>query len=182
MDPFFLLQNVPEGRLFAIDPQALVQMTFVLINAIILAVVLSILLYKPVLKVLHDRRARILDDVESAEKSKAEAHKLKAEYEQIMKDVTREKDDILESARKLAAEKTKEQLAEAKGEAAAVKARAQREIEMEQERAKSEMKQAVINISSVMAAKFLTRTMDADTHEQLFNETMAELEEISWHS
>ena len=44
------------------------------------------------------------------------------------------------------------------------------------------MKQAVIDISSLMVTKFLTRTIDADAHEQLFKETMAELEEMAWHN
>ena len=182
MDPFFLLQSLPPGRLFAIDEQTIAQMVFILINAAVLAFVLSKLLYKPVLKILTDRRERIQAEVESAEQNKADAIKLKAEYEQKMKDITSEKNEILEAARKLASEKSKEQMAEAKSEADALRTRAQKEIELEQERAKSEMKQAVIDISSVMVTKFLTRTIDAEAQEQLFNETMAELEEIKWHN
>jgi F-type H+-transporting ATPase subunit b len=157
-------------------------MLFIIVNVAILALVLTKILYKPVIKILNDRRERILAEVEDAEKSKAEAYQLKTKYEEIMKGVEQEKYDILETARKLAAEISKEQLAEAQDEANALRARAHKEIEMEQERAKSEMKQAVIDVSSVMAAKFLSRSIDADTHEQLFNETMAELEEIAWHN
>jgi F-type H+-transporting ATPase subunit b len=182
MCPFFLLEALPPNRMFALDQQTIVQMIFVLVNAIVLAFVLSKLLYKPVLQILHDRKKRILSDVRAAEEDKAEALKLKAQYEKIMMDVEQEKQEILEAARKAATERKNEQLAEARSEAEAVKARAYKEIEMEQDRAKSEMKQAVINVSSVMVTKFLTQTIDADIHDQLFNETMAELEEISWHS
>lgn len=182
MDLFFFLQYVPAPRMFALDEYALRQMVFLLINVAVLAFIMSKLLYKPVLQILHDRRARILDEINSAEKNKAEALKFKAEYEQRMQQVEAEKYDILESARKLAEEKSKERLAAAKAEADAAKTRAQREIELEQERAKSEMRQAVIDISSIMVTKFLDRSIDEQTHEQLFKETMAELEEISWHS
>jgi F0F1-type ATP synthase membrane subunit b/b' len=53
---------------------------------------------------------------------------------------------------------------------------------MERERAADEMKKSVIEISSAIAAKFLTKSIDADEHEKLFNETLAELEGIAWHS
>jgi F-type H+-transporting ATPase subunit b len=186
MDPFFLLQTVqfhfPETRMFALDGQTFLQMGFILFNAAILAFLLSKLLYKPVLKILTERRERIQGEVEFAEQSKAEALQLKAEYEQKMKDITTEKNEILEAARKLASEKSKEQVTEAKNEADALRTRAQKEIELEQERAKGEMKQEIIDISSLMVSKFLKRTIDADAHEQLFNETMAELEGMAWHN
>jgi F-type H+-transporting ATPase subunit b len=190
MYPFYLLLdasatlNVFEHleRVFGLDQQTLITAILVLINAAILAFVLTKLLYKPVLNILHERRAKILEDVQTAEKEKADALKLKAEYEQALKAVEQEKQDILSAARKLADDKGKEQIAEAKHEAETIKARAQKDIELEQERVKGEMKQAVIDVSSLMTSKFLTRTMDESTHEQLFNETMAELEGIAWRS
>jgi len=180
MDLFLLLNAEP--RLFAIDQQTFVQMGWVLLNACVLAFILSKLLYKPVLNILNNRKARIEDDVESAKKSKAEALQLKSDYEQRMKDIAQEKDGILEAARKLADDKSKEQMAEAKSEVETLKNRAHKEIEMEQERAKAEMKQAVINVSTLMATKFLSRTIDAEAHEKLFEETMAELEGMTWHN
>ena len=181
MCPFFLLESLPPGRLFALDQQTVVQIAWVLVNLIVLAVILSKLLYKPVLQILYDRRARVLEDMQTAKKDKVEALKLKEQYEQLMQNADQEKHEILDTARKQAIEAGNEQLAVARSDAEAVKSRAFRDIELEQERAQSEMKQAVIDISSVMVAKFLSRTITPDEHEQLFNETMAELEEIAWH-
>ena len=182
MEPFFLLEAMPPGRMFAIDEQTLRQMIFLVINVAVLAFILSKLLYRPVLQILHDRRARILDEVQNAEKNKTEALELKAQYEAAIKGVEQERTEILETARRLAAEKSKEQLAEARAEAENVKNRALKEIELEQDRTKGEMKQAVIDISTVMVSKFLSRNIDQAAHEELFNETMAELEEIAWHN
>jgi len=182
MDLFFILQTVPPGRLFGLDMQTIIQMIAVLLNVCLLAFILSKLLYKPVLQNLHDRRARILDEIQTAQKNKEDALVLKAEYEEIMKNVAEEKQQILEDARKQALERTQEQLAEAKEEAEAVKSRAQKEISLEQERAKSELKKTVIDVSSLMASKFLSKAIDADIHDELFNEVMAELEEVAWHN
>lgn len=182
MYPLFLLNAAPDPRVFGLDLQTVVQIVLILVNVAFLAFILSKLLYKPVLQILHDRRAGILASVQAAEKDKEEALKLKSQYEQLMKDIEQEKYDILDAARKQADEKGKEYIAEAKGEADAVKARALKEIELEQERAKNEMKQAVIDISSTMASKFLSKNLDEAAHEQLYNETIAELEEMAWHS
>jgi len=182
MDLFFMLQTVPPGRLFGLDLQTVVQISAVLINVGLLAFIMSKLLYKPVLQILHDRRARILDEIQTAQKNKEDALVLKAEYEEIMKTVAEEKQQILDDARKQALERTQEQLAEARVEAEAVKARAQKEISLEQERAKSELKKTVIDVSSLMASKFLSKAIDTDIHDQLFDEVMAELEDIAWHN
>jgi F-type H+-transporting ATPase subunit b len=181
MDFSFLLSN-PPGRMFGLDQQMFIQMLFIFINVSILALILSKLLYKPIINILANRRERIQKEVAEAEQNRAEAIRLKAEYEQIMSGAEQEKYDILETARKMAADKSKEQIAEARVEADALRVRAHKEIEMEQERAKSEMRQAVIDVSSVMVAKFLTRTIDEETQQRLFDEAMAELEELAWHN
>lgn len=181
MDSLFLLVEFNQaGRMFALDPQTFKQMVFIFFNVAVLALILAKILYQPVLKILRDRRNRILSDVEDAEKNKAAALQLKADYEQLIKGAEQEKYSILENARKQAAEMKEKQIAEAKTEAETVKSRAQKEIEMEQERVKSEMKQTVIDVSSVIAAKFLAKSIDSETHERLFNETMAELEDVAW--
>lgn len=184
MDPqvFFLLESVPPGRLFGLDGQTLVQMVIQLLNVSLLAYVLSRLLYKPVRKFLGDRAERIQDQLQFAEEEKTKATELRSEYEQKVKEIAREKDEILDAARKLAAEKSKEQLDAARDEAESVKVRALKDIEMERERVKDEIKQSIIDVSSTMTAKFLSKNIDADVHEQLFNEAIAELEEISWQS
>lgn len=182
MIPFFLLESVPAGRLFALDVQTLVQITAQLINIAILAFFLTKFLYKPVQRILSERSNRIQNQIQTAETEKNEAKQLKSKYEQIMKEVEAEKNQILETARKQAAIRSEEQEAQARNEVAAIKARAAKEIELEQDRVRDELKQTVINVSSTIAAKFLSQKIDAETHERLFNETMAELEGIAWRN
>ena len=51
---------------------------------------------------------------------------------------------------------------------------------MEWERAESEMRTAIIDVSAMMAEKFVTLAINKETHDKLFNETMADLEGMSW--
>jgi F-type H+-transporting ATPase subunit b len=173
---------VPRGRIFDLDQQTVISAVIVLFNVALLAFIMSKLLYKPVRQMLFDRTNRIREQLRHAEESVQSADTMKAEYEQALKGVDTERNEILEAARKLAADRTREQEAEARTAAEAIKSRAMREIEQERARANDEIKRAVIDISTVMVSKFLTKEMDAETHDRLFEETLAELEGVAWHS
>jgi len=179
---FFLLDSGNRFYLFSLEPSVFIMQGVLFLNVAILAFILTKLLYKPVKDFLARRAAMIHDEIQTAENEKAKAIELRSQYERKVKEIEEEKIAIMDEARKLAAENRDIQMAAARSEAESVKARAQKEIQIEQDRAKDEMKQAVINISSAMAAKFLSRNIDEETHDRLFDETMAELEGIAWRN
>jgi F-type H+-transporting ATPase subunit b len=179
---FALLENLPQGGVFSLDLQTAISIGLNLINVIVLFFVLTRLLYKPVRQFLLDRTIRIRDQITFAKVETEKVNELKAQYERLLRDIDQEKAEILDAARKLAADKTKQQLDLARSEADAIKSRAFHEIEMEQERVKEEMRLAIIDVSSALASRILSRTIDGETHENLFNETLAELEGMQWHS
>lgn len=172
----FLLQGLPQGRVFGLDQQTAVQMVIMLISISVFAVLMYILLYKPVRAFLQKRAEGIKSDLDFAESQKAKANELKLEYEQRVKEVDAEKYEILETARKQAAEKAKESEVAAKAEADSIKARAFQEIETEQERVQDEVRENIFDVSNAMVAKFLTRSMDEETQKRLYDEAMKELE------
>ena len=178
----FLLDSLPPGSMFALDAQTLIRVGITLFNVLLLAFVMTKLLYKPVREMMLKRTIRIREQMLRNEEEQTKVNELKTEYERMIKDIDLERTGILAEARKLAVENSKKQLDDARSEAESIKARAFQEIALEQERVQHEMKKAIIDVSSAITGKFLTRSIDADTHEQLFNETMAELEELAWHS
>jgi F-type H+-transporting ATPase subunit b len=171
----FLLQSLPPGRVFGLDQQTAVQMVIMLISISVFAVLMYVLLYKPVRAFLQKRAEGIKSDLDYAETQKAKANELKLEYEQIVKDIDAEKYEILETARKLSAEKTKESESAAKAEADSIKASAFKEIEAEHERVRDEVRATVFDVSNAMVAKFLPQSMDEGTQKRLFDEAMNEL-------
>ena len=179
----FLLDSAPVGRIFGaeihrvfgLDGATFTGVAFVLLNLVILAFVISKLLYNPVRQMLYDRTERIRNQLKHAEDEQAAANGLKLQYEAKLKDIELERESILEEARRVAANSSKQILEEAKQEADAIRERAQRNIEMEQERVKDEMRKSIIDISSVMAQRFVARAMDADTQDRLFAEVIEEL-------
>jgi len=172
---FLFLLNA-EPRLFGMDQQTFMQLIPHLFNFILLAVLLTFILYKPVRAFLHERADRIAKELDEAEQTRQAALDLKSKYEQQLKDIEMERTVILDDARKQAIERRNRDMTEAKKEIDALKARANAEIEAEKNRVKDQVEQSIVEISSAMAGKLLAASIDVNAHSRLFDEAMAELE------
>ncbi|MCL2604537.1 MAG: F0F1 ATP synthase subunit B [Defluviitaleaceae bacterium] len=172
----FLLNAEPVPRLFDLDLQTFLQMLPALVNFIVLALVLTFILYKPVRAFLHERANRIARELDEAEATKQAAIALKEQYEQLLKGIELERTAILDDARKLAMERRSRDMTETKKEIEDLKARAGVEIAAELDRVKNMVEHAIVEISSEMAGKLLNVTIDPSIHNRLFDEAMAELE------
>jgi len=179
-EPVARFAGIEFHRVFGIDGATLSGAAFVLFNVILLAVILTKILYNPVRQFLFDRTERIRSQIKHAEDEKHSAIEMKAQYEAKIKNIELEREEILDAARKQATEKSKQLLDEAKTEADAIRDRAMRNVEMEQERVKDEMRQSIIELSSVMAQKFVARTIDNELQDQLFTEVMAEINDADF--
>jgi F-type H+-transporting ATPase subunit b len=169
-------------RLIGFDPQLLHDAILTGINVFILFFALSYLLFNPVRDVLEKRRKKIADELEQAAADKTDAEAMKAEYEAKLKDVSREADEILEAARRKAKASEAEIIAEAKAEAARIIERGNREVELEKKKAVDELKQELVNIASLMAAKAVGNSMDVKIQDALIDETLKEMGESTWQS
>ena len=175
------LSTAPEASsLFSMELQTVLQAVANIINVGVLAALLSYLLYKPVRDILKKRTNRIEGQLLQAEEELEKATELRRKYEQKMEDVEREREDILSEARKIAADSGKRLLAEAKKEADTVRERAAANVEMEWERAENEMRTAIIDVSAVMAEKFVSLAINKETHDRLFDDTISDLEGMTW--
>lgn len=167
---------LPPGRPFGMDAQTFIQIAANFINFSILALVVALLLYRPVRDVLNKRNARISDQLAKAGDDKAEATALRLQYEQKLKDISTEREEILSAARRQAAETSRQLVSEAKAEADAIKERVSAEVKSEWDRAKPDVKAAIVEVSSIMAEKFVTLSVSKETYDKVFAETIAELE------
>jgi F-type H+-transporting ATPase subunit b len=177
----FLLNAVEEvpfryRQLIDMDAQMFLDMLPNMLNFIITAALLTYLLYKPVKKILQARADRVEGEMKEAAQNKASAEELKTTYEQKVRDIETERAAILEEARKLANENRERMLNDAKAEAQSVKDKANRDIATELEQIKGAIHHSIIEISTDMAAKIISASIDKNAHDKLFNEAMTELE------
>ena len=150
------------------------------INIFILFFVMSYFLFNPAREVLEKRRKRIAGDL--AKTSREDALALKAEYEDKIKSIDKEAQEILDAARKKAKKQEADILAEAREEANRIVDRANREIELEKKKALEDMKTEIVSIASLMAEKAVAASMDVKIQDSLIEETLKEMGESTWQS
>jgi len=172
--------ELPAGRVFGIDQQTFIQIIANVLNVAGLAAVLVYLLYRPVRTVLKKRTNRIQGQLMQAEEELENATALRHKYERRMEEVEKEREEILNEARRVAADSSRRLVAEAKKEADSIRERAAQNVEMEWERAENDMRTAIIDVSAVMAEKFVSLAINKETHDRLFAETVSDLEGMKW--
>ena len=177
-----LTQSVPEGRVFGLDMQTWIQAGVQLFNAILLAVVLTYILYKPVKAFMQKRSDGIRGDIDRADETMTKATSLIEEYEAKLERIDQEQREILERARHEAEEQKKQILAEARTEANKIKQQSMETLARDKERLQEEMRLYVIDLSMLMATKYVSDNMDEASRTRYFEKMMDEMEESTWPS
>lgn len=163
-----------------VDLQALLQMVFNLVNVVFLVAILAWLLHKPMAKFLEDRKERIRLDLENAANRLTQAEEKHALYEDKLRAINGERDDILEAARKLGQDKQNEIIQKANADARSMIERAQKDVEREKEKAKDEMRTQIIQVSALMAEQLLGRGIDETDKEKILTDAINELGDAVW--
>lgn len=169
-------------RLFGLDMQLLMDALQMAVSVLVLFTLASYLLFNPVRKMLADRREGIKRDLDNAATDKASAAELKEQYEGKLKNVDKEAEQILSEARQKAMKNEARIIYEAKEEAARIIQRANEEAQLEKKRAMDEVKQEMIAVASMMAAKVITASIDTTIQNTLVEETLKEMGDSTWQS
>lgn len=168
--------------IFGLDAQLLVDAVITIIAMFALFLLLSYLLFNPARNLLEKRQNGIREQMETAAREKEDAIKFKAEYDEKLKGVAKESEEILAETRKKALKKENDIINEAKGEAARVLDRASREVELEKSKVKDEVKQEIISVATVMAGKIIAASLDEKEQSQLIADTLEEMGDKTWLS
>lgn len=136
-------------------------------NLIILYLFLKKLLWVPVKNVIDQRQAEIDGLYNDAETSKVAANEMKDQYEQKLRDASIEAAGIVKEATDRASRKGDEIVLQAQEEAAALKRKADRDIEMERARAMNELKDQISDAAVQIAGKIVEREVKAEDHDKL---------------
>lgn len=169
-------------QLFGLNPQLLHDTLLALLAILFLFTMMSYLLFNPAKKMLKDRQERIKNDIDTARKDKEEAAAVKEEYDQKLKGIEKEAEEILSEARQKALKNEAKIVDEAKEEAARIIKRANEEALLEKKRVMDEAKQEMIAIASMMAGKVVAASIDTSIQNTLVDETLKEIGESTWQS
>ena len=169
-------------RLFDLDMQLIADATGMIIAIFVLYLAMSYFLFEPAKKVLQNRQEKIKNELDEAQSSMEDAQRLKAEYEEKLKNIDKEKEEILSEARKNALKNETEIIAKAKEEATRIMERAQTEAMLEKQKLADDVKKEMITVASVMAGKVVAASMNTQIQEQLIDETLKEIGDSTWLS
>jgi len=171
-----------DGHIFDLNAQLMNDIIIQGIAIFILFFFLSNVLFEPVKKVLANRTEKIKNDIESAAKDKEDAAALKAEYDEKLKSIDKEKEEILAAARKKAQKREAEIVEEANAEAARILNRANQEIELEKSKVSDEMRKEIVRVATAMAAKIIEQQIDESKQDALIEDTLKEMGGSTWLS
>lgn len=142
-----------------------------LVNFLLLLGIMTLVLYKPVTKMLDDRAAKIQEGLEQAELVRAESVRAEAEVKAQIEAGRKEGQAIVAQANQIA-ERVKEEAREgAKQEAEALIAKARAEIDREREEGFIQLRKEFVDLAILAAEKVINQSLDKKAHEKLIQET-----------
>lgn len=130
------------------------------VNFIILFIILSVLVWKPFLKMMDERRQRIQKGLEDAEAARQERARAEQEYEKRLAEARREADKIIAEATQKGESAGEEIMAEARARAEKVVSEGKETVERERQRMLADLRGQVAALSIAAANKLIGEALD----------------------
>ncbi len=146
-----------------------------LVNFTLLAALLTVLLYKPILRMLNERKERIarsLADVDAAREAAARAQQ---DYDKKMVEAQRTAQEIIAKASQASEEVAAEIRAEAQRDAENIRRKAREEAAQERAHLLAEVQSQIAGLSMMATERVLGQAVDANTQRRLVDQFLAEI-------
>lgn len=151
-------------------PALLAQM----INFGILLLVFSVFLYKPLLKVLDERKQRIQEGLEASEESKRQLATTEQEVAKELAKAREQGQTLIGEAQQMSQRIQNEAREAARTEAEQMLERARNEIQLERDAAIAELRREFADLTITAAERVINQSLDKDQHRRLIDEVLAE--------
>lgn len=145
-----------------------------LVNFTLLLVLFSVLLYKPLLKVLDERKRRIQEGLEASEEAKRRLAQTEQEVAKELDRARQEGQALISQAQQISARIQEEARQAARTEAEQLLERARAEIQLERDGAIAELRREFADLTIRAAERVIKRSLDREAHRQLIQEVLAE--------
>ena len=142
-----------------------------ILNFIVLLVVLTKFCYKPILKVMDNRRNRIIKDLDSAEQTRVEAEDLKKQYAKQLADARKEATAIVDKANSVGQKLHDDFVAQAQAEKEQMLKAAAEHIAQEKQQAMLDIRAQVIALATEIAGKIVDQKLNSPDDKALIAKT-----------
>jgi F-type H+-transporting ATPase subunit b len=124
-----------------------------------------------------DKRQRAIEDsIDAAERTRREADQLLAEYRERLAEARGQADDIVARARRTAEKAESETIAEARRKREEMMEQTRRDIEQETRRAIQQIRAEVADLTILATEKVTRKSLDSDDQKRLVEEALSELD------
>jgi F-type H+-transporting ATPase subunit b len=130
--------------------------------------------FKPISKMLADRKTRIEEGLKDAEQARRDRESAEAERVAALQEARRESQEILARAQKVAQESREADIAATKAELERMRQRAGADIEAEKQRAIGELRTEVADLALRAASRVVGETMTSEREKRLVEQFLGE--------
>lgn len=152
------------------------------INFVILLLLLYFVAYKPIIKMLDQRSAKIKEGMEQAEAIREQTARTEEEIKSQLEKARKEGDTIVAQAVQMGEKLKEEARKSARQEAESFIAKARLEISEEREKAIDELRSEFVDIAIAAAEKVIKETLDKEKHRRVVEDVMEESVTFKSHS
>jgi len=145
-----------------------------LVNFTLLLIILYLLAYKPLLRVLDERRKRIQEGLEASEEAKQRLSQTEQEVARELEKARQEGQTLIAQAQQMSARIQEEARQQARSESEQLLERARSEIQRERDGAIAELRREFADLTILAAERVIKRSLDRQAHRQLIEEVLAE--------
>ncbi len=149
-----------------------------LVNFIILLGILGLFAYKPLLRMLDERTARIRESLEAADRAREEAASSQEAIQVQITEARREGQRIMDQTREAAERFRTEEMDKARQEAEAFVERDRVDIQRERDNALEEVRASFGDLAITAAERVIRRSLDRQAHEELITQVLEEGESL----
>jgi F-type H+-transporting ATPase subunit b len=151
-------------------PQLIAQ----IVNFFVLLIILRLVLYKPILRMLDQRKEKIAEGLNAAEIARADAAQAQANIQQQLDEARKEGQDMVANAQQIATRIQADAREQAARDRDAALERATAEIQLERDRAIADLRGEFADITVKAAERVINQSLDAPAHQRIIDETLAE--------
>ena len=149
-----------------------------ILQFILLLVLLKAVAYKPIMKMMDERKRNIDESLANAETQMREAQKLHAEQVSAIQKAKGEAQDIIQRATKISEERAREIYEEAQAESARLKKSALDDIEIEKKKALVAIRGEVTTLALLAAGKVLGKAITGQDQEDMVKDFIAKVDQL----
>jgi F-type H+-transporting ATPase subunit b len=147
-----------------------------ILTFLVLVTLLARFAWRPLLQALDSRQELIRKSLDDAQQAKQELERLQHESAQIIRQARIDAEAVVAQSRSDAAKLREEMRQKAKAEADGIVRNAERQIQLETQRALQQIRKEAVDLSVMIASKILRRNLTKEDNEKLIEEALRQVE------